>query len=449
MQDLILSDLLSYIKLSPGDRLGVAVSGGADSVALLHLLHGALPGRGVALVALHLNHGLRGPDSDSDEAFVHELATSLALDFHSERAVLNADGANLEAEARQARLDFFRRKAQELSLAAVATGHTLDDQAETVLFRLLRGTGVQGLSAILPWTREGLVRPMLRVRREELRAWLRERNLPWREDLSNADPRFSRNRIRAEVLPALVRDWNPNLAEALTRLARQAREESEAWEATCSLLLRNLSRSTPAGEILDLRPLQDAPRALLRRLIRLAVTRLPGAPAPDAESLERAADLCLLRSGGAVQGSGFYLSRSFHLLLIAAGKPAAGPLPVVVAKPGQYRLAGQSVDVVETIGESNLYNVGSDLLDAGRVHFPLVLRGWHWGDRYRPAGGAGEEKIKELFQRSQVPSWERVGWPILASGERIVWAARFGPAHWAAAGRESGRQLRVRLNVSD
>ena len=211
--------------------VGVAVSGGPDSVALLHALRDLFGAR--AFAVLHVNHCLRGPDSDSDEEFVRGLAASLECAFHVRRCDLSAVGAsgrgNLEQEGRQCRYRFFREAVAAGTCSTVATGHTRSDQAETVLFRLLRGAGGAGLSGIWPVHERQVVRPMLDVSRAEVLEYLRGRGIGWREDASNASKAFARNRLRHELLPALRRDWNPGVDSALANTADWAVEEERFW----------------------------------------------------------------------------------------------------------------------------------------------------------------------------------------------------------------------------
>ncbi|MBN8733924.1 MAG: tRNA lysidine(34) synthetase TilS, partial [Acidobacteria bacterium] len=212
----------------PGPSLapiGVALSGGGDSVALLHILHRL----GYPLHALHLNHLLRAAESDADEHFVRQLCRSLAIPLTLHRADAAASGANIEAAGRRLRRDFFASSLAQLSLLRVATGHTQSDQAETLLFRLLRGAGPRGLAAILPVTREGLIRPLLDLSRDDLRAWLAAEALPFRDDSSNTDTSRLRNRIRLSLLPALSRDYNPAVAPALSRFAHLAFLDERYW----------------------------------------------------------------------------------------------------------------------------------------------------------------------------------------------------------------------------
>ena len=213
-----------------GQNVGVAVSGGADSVCLLHVLLELAPQWNLRLSVLHLNHGLRGEESCQDEQFVRELAARLGLTAVIRSADVPASPDNLEQAARHARLEFFREQISAGSVARVATGHTANDQAETVLFRFLRGSAGAGLAAIRPVTAGGIVRPLLNVNRAEVEGYLRDRAIPWRDDSSNLSRKFARNRIRHELLPRLAAEWNPAIVETLHRTADWALAEEEYWE---------------------------------------------------------------------------------------------------------------------------------------------------------------------------------------------------------------------------
>jgi tRNA(Ile)-lysidine synthase len=244
----------------------VAVSGGADSVALLRALHAV----GRPLVVAHVNHQLRGADSDTDAAFVRDLCATLGVPFHGKTvdAAALAAGGNLEATARRIRYDFFAEVAAETGATWIATGHTADDQAETVLHRIIRGTGIQGLRGIAA-RHDRIIRPLLTVPRAEILAYLAALKQPFREDTSNPDPRFTRNRIRHELLP-LLKTFNPDIVAALAHLAEHAREAHEVIEAVATRALANAERPRAGRTIvLDIAALGDsraAIRAVLRRL---------------------------------------------------------------------------------------------------------------------------------------------------------------------------------------
>ncbi len=269
----------SLERLGAGGGLVVAVSGGADSVALLRGLTD-LGGR--PLVVAHLNHGLRGAESDADEAFVHGLCGSLGVALRCERADVAARArdvrGNLEATARAIRYDWLAGVAREAGLGFVATAHTADDQAETVLHRLLRGSGLQGLRgiagrrALAPGVE--VVRPLLEVTRSEVLAYLEERGQPFREDSSNRDLSLTRNRIRHELLPHLAGRYNPEVAKALGRLAAQAQEVHAVQEGEARRLLAEVELPRAGGLLVfDRGRLAAAPRPRVREVFRVVWER--------------------------------------------------------------------------------------------------------------------------------------------------------------------------------
>ena len=255
--------------------MAVAVSGGADSVALLRLLLEARAELGIVLSVVHFHHQIRGADASADERFVRQLALGFDLDFRRDSAdtpaYARARQLSLEAAARSLRYAFFDRLCVGNTVQRVATAHTRDDQAETVLMRLLRGSGTKGLAGIYPAVGEPprIVRPLLEISRAELRAWLEQLGQPWREDATNLDLGFTRNRLRHEIVP-LLRQLNPSLDETLGATAEIARAEEDAWSEQVRCLLPKLARSS-AGErqtSLQLALLQAQPLALQRRLVR-------------------------------------------------------------------------------------------------------------------------------------------------------------------------------------
>lgn len=306
---------LNTALLPTGSRLCVAVSGGADSVALLLAAHEQGVALGLGLSAAHLHHRIRGPEADEDRAFVRQLCERLNLPLHEAEAdvpaVAEAAGETLEEAARNARLGFFAGLLQSGSADAIATAHTADDQAETVVMKLLRGAWTEGLGGIAPVLHldaagkpceeaSGIgrvVRPMLQVSRQQVIEFLKSRNQEWREDATNSDPAFTRNRVRAELMP-LLRSFNPSIAATLGMTAELAREEERRWAAETAARYAELAipgrpvrgggravstspdASTVAFDIARLRQL-DLPSR--RRLLRLAAKRM-GASMDSAET---------------------------------------------------------------------------------------------------------------------------------------------------------------------
>jgi tRNA(Ile)-lysidine synthase len=286
-------------RFGAADAIIVAVSGGPDSVALLRALlhaHG-----GYRLIGAHVNHQLRGAESDADEAFVLDLCMKLSVECRCRRVDVRAaaQGANLEGTARQLRYDWLTRLALESGAHRVATGHTADDQAETVLHRLLRGAGLRGLRGIAP-SREliagvTLVRPLLKVTRAEVMSFLADLRQDYRQDSSNLDLALTRNRIRHSLLPLLAADYNPEIAVHLVRLAEQA-EEAYAVEAALAHAAREAAELARAGSLLvfDTRPLGSLARGRLREMFRLVWER-EGWPmgAMDFDAWDRVAGVAL------------------------------------------------------------------------------------------------------------------------------------------------------------
>jgi len=446
----VAAEIARHRMFRPGDRVGVAVSGGADSVALLHLLVELAPRWNLTLRVLHVDHGLRGEASRQDARFVAELAARFGLGFELReadvRAMARAGGENLEQAARRLRLEFFHGLVARGTLDRVALGHTRTDQAETVLFRLLRGAGITGLAGIWPVTSEGLVRPLLGVDRREVRRYLERRQIGWREDASNRDLALARNRIRLELLPQLERDWNPALVQALARLAAVAQQEERYWEAEIGrLAAEHLTRQGPAVLVRCSR-LRELPEAVARRLVRYAVGQAKG----DTRRLEfdhvaRILELAAAREGcGEVAIPDLEVRRSFDWLRLAPPQPAPG-YSFAVAAPGRYVLPGGGRAILlEAVEWEGGYNtVGETHLDWNVAAAGLVLRSWQPGDKFQRAGRTHGETMKELFQRARIPSWERAGWPMLTSGGTIVWTRRFGVAEGCAALPGARRTLRV------
>lgn len=427
-------------------RIGVAISGGADSVALLHVLPCIVPGRMV--VAVHLNHRLRGRESDSDEEFVRRLALDLGVEFFVRRQQVTKatgpGGSNVEEAGRRCRYRFFRELIREGACDVVATAHTRSDQAETVLFRLLRGSAGNGLSGIWPNHRPGIVRPMLDVSRSEVLCYLRGAGIPWRDDSSNADSRYARNRIRHSLLPHLEREWNPKIERVLANTAEWAREEERYWKHRIRDLQRTALTEDGPSLLLEVSKVRGLQIAEQRRLVHSILRRKRiGARNVGFSHVEAVLGLLASQTGpAAVDLPGVRAERSCGVVRFVPATYGSHhrydlPLPV----PGSVRVPGLTdssirARVLAAPKAETLYNAGdSVLLDWDRIPRLLRLRSWQAGDRYRPAGHDAPRKIRDLFRSSRITAWNRVGWPVVTASEnaggpeRIVWARRFGPEH--------------------
>jgi tRNA(Ile)-lysidine synthase len=433
-----------YNMLPRGARVAVAVSGGPDSVCLLHALVDLAPAWHISLSVAHLNHQLRGAESDEDEHFVAQLAESLGLQFHCASADVAADNDNLEQAARRARRTFFA----QLAADRVALGHTRDDQAETVLFRLLRGAGLRGLAGIHPIA-GAYIRPLIDVTRAEVIEFLRARGLPWREDSSNLDPRFARNRIRRSLLPQLAREWNPRIGESLAHLAGLAQDEESWWRTYIDGLAAGILVPRAGGVELRASALADLPPAVSRRLVRRAIEQAKGdLRSLEFDHVERVLELAAHNEGdGRLRLPGLDVRRSFGWIRVAHAVPRFDLHATSLMVPGVYPVSGGAYLHLEIAPRSLTSRKDGTLkaaeLSLRRLPPVLELRGWKPGDHYRPEGQTRDLKIKEMFQLERVPSWLRASWPIVSSGDTIVWSRMFGAAAEFAANLDSGPVLRV------
>jgi tRNA(Ile)-lysidine synthase len=384
--------------LAPGDAVLAAVSAGPDSTALVAALAALRDAGAVAKVlALHVDHGLR-PGGADDAACAAVTCALLGVPFESVR-VRVAPG-NVQAEARRARYRALRAEAARVGATRIATGHTRTDQAETVLLQLLRGAGARGLAAIPP--RRGMVvRPLIDRSRAEGIAWLEELGLAWRDDPTNATPRFARNRLRQTVWPHLLA-LAPAAERVLARAADLARDDERALAASGRA-------AAPSGTSIEVAALAAERLAVRRRVVR-RLWRAAGGRAAALESKHVEAVLALTRRRGpgrATLPGGLEARCRYGRLGIGAPSPAATPLEeVAVPGPGQYEVARGVVEVTAR--------------DAAAVPWPAALRTRRPGDRFRPEGGRGTKKLKSWLIDRKVPREDRDALLVLARGATVL-----------------------------
>lgn len=436
--------------IEPGQTVVVAVSGGADSIALLHALRFLLESDAPQLVAAHFDHAMR-PGSAGDAAWVAGVCLAWGVPLESARA---EEPPRSAAEARTLRYRFLREVARRHRADRIATAHQADDQAETVLFRAIRGTGLRGLAGI-PARRGRIVRPILPYRRVEIEEYLEAARLESRIDPSNFSLDYARNRIRHEVVPRLEA-ISPGAVDALVRLAAQAREAEAAWDHVLDRLEEEAVLEADDDGFELARPIllsYDPPvRArLLRRLMR----RLGGLP--DRAGTRGVVEFTTLGASGSgvdVAG-GLRVEREFDRIRIRRVVPAvSAPAErvAVIERPGQgealavlggrpYRVRWSEVaEAAEAQEAANAITVETDSL-----RFPLTVRAWRPGDRIRLEYGS--KTLKKLFGERRVGRAERARVPVLAAADgRILWIV--GVARSAVAASESGH-LRIEITVAD
>jgi len=441
--------VLHYIRrnqlLKAGDRVGAAVSAGADSVALLRLLLELRKELGIVLSVIHFNHKLRGAEAESDEQFVANLARQNKLELHRESGDVEGYAAqkhlSLEAAGREMRYAYFSRLLQN-GLDRVATAHTLDDQAETVLLKMVRGAGTRGMAGVytqLPvggsqFSEKTIVRPLLGTRRRELQAYLKGIGQGWREDSSNRDLRHSRNRVRHGIMPRLERHLNPAVRETLAEVAEIARAEEEYWQQQVALVLPQAWH----GTALKLSVLNDFPLALQRRVVRAAGESL----GLQFEFAHVEDILQLARDGksGMLPG-GWVVSRNATDLRFdcTSNSKLASDYEYCLRIPGRIKVPETGTWFeAELVSPRGGYNP-DHLLDSAMLGKELQVRNWRAGDRFWPAHTKSPKKIKELLQELHITGSERKLWPVVVQGADVVWVRGFPvPAH-----------LRIREGVED
>lgn len=422
-----------------------AVSGGADSVALLRLLQRAAPGRGWRIQVAHVDHDLR-PESGRDAAFVRALAGELGLDFSLRKVRVEAGGRSLEEAARLARRRALLAMAAETGAVAVALGHTADDQAETVLARLLSGSGPSGLAAMRPWDRPWW-RPLLGLRREALRLWLQGLGQAWREDPSNAQMGPLRNRVRHQLLPLAAELVNPRAVEALARLAALAADEEELWDEWCQQAAATLSRREGNSFLFQAQGLSDLPPARQRRLLRYAAGQITGSGqhllAPHVEQLR---ELLAGPPGRSLSlPAGLRAWREHGGLRLDRAEPPPecrltlhGPATVMLPH------LGKCLKVELSPRADGRRAQGPEAwLPAPAVDWPLIVRPPHPGERFHPLGAPGSKRLSRFLIDRKVPPWWRARTLVVADQGGLWWVGPWAVAERARLKGHEGAYLRL------
>jgi tRNA(Ile)-lysidine synthase len=426
----VAADLLDRVRdtigrhgmLVPGDRVLVGVSGGADSTALLYLLTQLAAEWRLALAALHVDHGLR-PQSARDAEAVRGLAARLDVPLAVARVEVSRRGS-LEEAARKARYAALQAEADRIGAARIAVGHTADDQAETVLMRLLEGASARGLAGIPP-VRGRIIRPLLDVRHDELIRAVEEAGLAWIEDPMNRDPRFLRSRVRHQLLPMLTTVGSADTLGGLLRVAAQARAAVDTIERIAAAELRRVGRPEADALVLPREALAALPGAVAAEVLWQAAATL-GARGPWRRWAHRGLRRVLATPSprrplrlGTVQveaGSG--------LVRVARG-PAPPLQPRILTVPGRVELTEIGLDLEARIVPSRGYVVPRGprrvAFDAEAVAGVLHVRGRRDGDRFHPFGAASDGRLKTFLIENDVPRWERDRLPLIEAGDAILW----------------------------
>ncbi|MBN1881418.1 MAG: tRNA lysidine(34) synthetase TilS [Deltaproteobacteria bacterium] len=436
----------SHGMLVPGDVVITAISGGADSTALLTILTHLQEEYDIRVEAAHVNHGLRGAESKRDEKHAVALARFLGLNVHvthvNVKEIARRDGISIQEAGRNVRNAFFRKTLEFSGASKIATGHTRDDNVETFLMRLVTGSGPQGLSGISPYD-PPYTRPLIDVTRYEIEDFLRKRGIPWVEDSSNISPTYTRNRIRSEIIPALLK-INPGAQENIAGAIGRLRKMYESVDVKAEARVR-------PGVTLSIGEVDELPDGIKKEVVKKLIYSAQGyrkKPLRIGDTHINA--VCRLISGPS-RGErsidlpgGLKAVRTYNNLTITSGGPECDPKGTVqIAVPGRTALDGWKATITAEFlererdtherqesspdGPDSRIARGSDFayLDADLLSAPLSVRARLPGDRISPGGGGGSKKIKDYFIDRKIERSQRDSIPIVACGETPVWVVGF------------------------
>lgn len=429
-----LNTIRKYQMIQPKDKIILAVSGGPDSTALLYLMYDLMDELKCSLHIIHLNHNLRGEESDADEEFVREHAKKLDLPITVES--INVKGMitskeSLESGARRIRYKFYERVMSEIGANKVAHGHTADDQTETVIMRFLRGSGTKGLSGIPP-IRDGIyIRPLIETTRREVEEYLQSLNINPRLDSSNLSTEYERNKIRHELIPIIERNYSPNIKRILQQTADILRAEEDLMTELAQramdecVLYRDLQSITIS--IYDLKKYHFA---LQRRILRLVIENLLGDL--NRYDFDHLVDLMNLIDNS-VTGSvinlprGITAEKTYDRIIIEIDRSPQiiNPFDYIVNVPGETEIYELGLSVRTVLSKSDHLTYSKDkyqkTFDYDKINGDLHLRNRLIGDRFQPLGVSGTKKLKDLFMDEKVPRSQRDNIPILTDGNNILW----------------------------
>lgn len=432
-EDDMINQVQQYIRANemilPGERIIVAVSGGPDSMVLLHILHHLSSSLSCELIAAHLNHQLR-PEADEEQSFVQTVCQEWGLPCYSRRVDIAAHAAeqkrNVEDLGREERYGFFTDLASRLAADKIATAHHQDDQAETVLMHMIRGTGIKGLRGILP-VQGKVIRPLLSTSKNDILSYAEANGLVYCTDESNQDTSFLRNRIRHYLLPALQQDYNPQMVRSLSNLACIALHEDAWMEAETERCWPVVVQEQSATMIsLDLQEVLGFHPALQRRIFLRALSILTGEEGWGWEDVDKIVDL------SRVPGSSRRLElkkqlrvfKSYDTMIFTTVEPFIQDFCYQIEVPGFVHIEEieQSFDLSVISAEEVKSEPGHVYLDYDKLDRPLFIRSRRNGDRFHPAGMQGSKKLKALFMDLKIPFLKRDQIPLLTNRQGLVYA---------------------------
>ncbi|MBW2340133.1 MAG: tRNA lysidine(34) synthetase TilS [Deltaproteobacteria bacterium] len=448
--------ILEHGMIDSGERIVAAVSGGPDSVCLLRILFELRDELKISLVVAHLDHGLRPREDEKETQFVSNLASRLNLDLAYEKAsnVTKAPGTSVEEKARGVRYEFFEKVLAEHNAQKVALGHNMNDQAETVLMHLLRGSGPTGLSGIPPVRGNRFVRPLIQVTRDEIHAYLKQQDIPFMVDSSNLEKRYLRNKMRLELIPALL-GYQPRLVQHLGELASLCREENQFMEEEARKGFERVTLDSSKNAIdLSIASLQDLPFPLQYRIIRQAIKQIRGnLRRIDIRHIKAIMDLAnnVKPQVKTNLPEKLIVAKTYERLRFSLGSEVETvDYAYYIEQMGKFRLheINQTILLDEQSTKSFLgYSPSPQeaFIDLDKIEWPLLARNFRAGDKFMPLGLDGFKKVKDVFIDSKIPSHQRKKVPVLKSRDDIVWVCGIQIDQRYRVTQDTKRILRCRV----
>ena len=414
-----------YVKkkhlLHSGETIIAAVSGGADSMVMLDMLVNLRKLWNLKIIVAHVNYQLRGKESNGDEQLVRKTAKRYGLPFHSMRSetksVARQKKQSLQAAAREIRYTFFETLKQSLNADAVATAHHADDNAETMLINLLRGSGIDGLAGIPP-RRDAVIRPLLCIRRSDILRYAKEQNVKYRVDSTNAGDDYTRNFLRIKIIPSLQKRVNPSLNETLLHEAELFRTAADFVHIETKKVFQNIVSS----DTIDLKKLEMVHPFIQESIIRRMLSERK--IEPTFLNTDSIMELKISQKGSSVNlQSGWTAERLAKSIVIQ--KNDAQSFEYTMERAGTLSADGFNITVKKFAvpGNKKGRNPSTEYVDAATLVFPLIIRSWRPGDFFIPIGMRGKKKLSDFFGEQKIANKEKTGIPVVESNGNIVWIA--------------------------
>jgi len=449
-----------YRLLEKGDRVIVGVSAGVDSMVLLHLLNAFRQEFDLFLIIAHIHHGLRPVESEKEAELVRKESARLGLPFEygqfNVKEFQESGGFSLQDAARRIRFQFFHDLLKKYGGGKIALGHNADDQVETVLLRLLRGSGLKGLKGMLPIREKRVIRPLLEVRREEIETYAQENGIPYLLDSSNLRKDYLRNRLRLNLIPLIEQDYQPGFRQAIIRTSTILREENDFIEKEAGEAYQKIAYEEGGEIVFKFSAYQSLHKAIQWRVIQRVLERMDGGSNMDEgewsdvnliyRRLQQPPASLLLELS-----HGLSLEKRYDRVLLRRERPRTiPPFEVELNVPGRTYIREIEREVVveerewsESMRPDDFRKVA--LLDFHSLRFPLRMRNFRPGDRFQPMGTQGTQKLKEFFIDHKIPKFERPSIPLLISGEMIAWIVGYRIHEQSKVTAKTERVLRVEV----